>query len=356
MRQNRKGKQLKADKIALFSEDDFVTLDLVKPTRKLQQQLLGLTSQIKGKPYSILKERKQTNLVNCYVLPTDTLANHVRVILRGNRFPSGDQEWEEYLMNLRATLRNQYTTAKVVSLLRKQPLKSTVIDPREWIVAVDGEDPIALIQGSRKFEFIPPRRGRGGEFHLTTARGSHVLFRPKKSSAGNREIASPASFGDESTPKPAGFGFYEPRDSGADPVPNIFPPHPFPPPPKGHIPADQPRSADRRAEQPLNREIFVTGHTLAGESAKAFETGAKYKLRFGVGIFLGDNLAVGNKEISDVPQGGMATHWNVSSVDVEFISTPSTSQIQKVGDTWIAEFDLLIPERGNSRNCLPSRR
>ncbi|HKQ49725.1 MAG TPA: CHAT domain-containing protein [Phycisphaerae bacterium] len=107
-------------------------------------------------------------------------------------------------------------------------------------------------------------------------------------------------------------------------------------------------AADAIFKWPKSREILVTGHTLQGESAQVFNWGREYKLRFGIGTPLVVNLARGNIAIKDVPSGGLKTLWVITSADVEFISTPTTLEPRKICNTWTTEFELLIPEEGNT--------
>lgn len=99
---------------------------------------------------------------------------------------------------------------------------------------------------------------------------------------------------------------------------------------------------------PQDREIFVTGHALDGRKIKAFKTGQKYKLRCGVGEPDADNLATGGTTVTDVPKGGLSTHWIVTSTEVRLVRTPDTASVHRVGRTWTGGFDLFIPEEGTS--------
>ena len=99
-----------------------------------------------------------------------------------------------------------------------------------------------------------------------------------------------------------------------------------------------------------SREITVTGHTLDGAAASHFEQGEIYRLRFRVGSAAAGNFAEGDITIKDVPKGGLRTHWVVTSTDVELVPQLSSGVIlQKIGRTWVAKFDLLIPEVGSSK-------
>jgi hypothetical protein len=97
-----------------------------------------------------------------------------------------------------------------------------------------------------------------------------------------------------------------------------------------------------------SRQINITGHKLDGSPVSQFASGQEYRLRFRVGTPVAENLAAGNTTVQDIPQGGLPTHWVVTSTDVEFVNAPSVAKVQKTGDTWLAEFDLLIPEEGES--------
>jgi hypothetical protein len=96
------------------------------------------------------------------------------------------------------------------------------------------------------------------------------------------------------------------------------------------------------------REITVTGHALDGTAVLQFKEGETYRLRFRVGFPASENLASGDTEVKDVPKGGLQTHWVVISTDVEFVPELSNGKVRKIGGTWLAEFDLLIPESGSS--------
>jgi hypothetical protein len=97
-----------------------------------------------------------------------------------------------------------------------------------------------------------------------------------------------------------------------------------------------------------SRDIKVTGHKPDGSAVSQFSAGEEYRLRFSVGTPVAQNLAEGNTAVQDVPAGGLQTHWVVTSTDVEFVNAPQAANIQKTGETWLAEFDLLIPEEGES--------
>jgi hypothetical protein len=97
-----------------------------------------------------------------------------------------------------------------------------------------------------------------------------------------------------------------------------------------------------------SREITVTGHALDGAAVLHFKEGETYRLRFRVGPPAAENLASGDTVVEDVPKGGLQTRWVVTSTDVEFVPQLSSIKVQKIGSTWLAEFDLLIPERGSS--------
>ncbi|MDR4485535.1 MAG: hypothetical protein R3B95_20455 [Nitrospirales bacterium] len=102
-------------------------------------------------------------------------------------------------------------------------------------------------------------------------------------------------------------------------------------------------------ELPRNREITVTGHALDGTAVFQFKEAETYLLRFGVGPESVDNLATGDTAIKDVPKEGLRTHWVATSTEVEFVPALSSGKVYKIGNTWVAEFDLLIPESGSSK-------
>lgn len=97
--------------------------------------------------------------------------------------------------------------------------------------------------------------------------------------------------------------------------------------------------------------INVTGHSLDGEAVSHFSQGERYRLRFRVGPPLVENLASGDTSVKDVPREGLKTHWVVSSTNIQFLDSDSTVKIQKIEKTWLAEFDLLIPETGSSQTA-----
>jgi hypothetical protein len=114
----------------------------------------------------------------------------------------------------------------------------------------------------------------------------------------------------------------------------------------GRIATTQPKRSKARKE---SRQITVTGHRLQGGAVSHFNEGEMYRLRFRVGPATTWNLAEGDTAIKDVPKGGLQTHWVVTSADVEFVPQQSSAMVQKIGRTWLAEFDLLIPESGSSK-------
>lgn len=103
------------------------------------------------------------------------------------------------------------------------------------------------------------------------------------------------------------------------------------------------------AQLSAGREITVTGHALDGRTVSTFKQGEPYQLQFRVGLFTPDNLASGDVSVRDLPPGGLRTRWVITSTTVEFIPALSTAKLEKIGGGWIAEFDLLIPEYGQSK-------
>lgn len=97
----------------------------------------------------------------------------------------------------------------------------------------------------------------------------------------------------------------------------------------------------------LSRQIVVTGVDAGGESATRFVPATPYSLIFKVGGPVAENLASGNTDVSDVPPEGVDARWVVSSSTVEFRAI-SSGQVEKVAETWAAEFDLAIPGAGDS--------
>lgn len=96
------------------------------------------------------------------------------------------------------------------------------------------------------------------------------------------------------------------------------------------------------------REITITSHTFTGEPTSIFDPRKTYILRFSVTFPNDANLATGNTAISDIPEGGIKTHWVVTSIDVELVTTPATCPVLKVRNTWMAGFDLDIPDKDPS--------
>jgi hypothetical protein len=96
------------------------------------------------------------------------------------------------------------------------------------------------------------------------------------------------------------------------------------------------------------RQIRITGHSMAGEPVTTFLPKADYKLDFSVGAPSSGNLARGEIDVNDVPEGGLKPTWIVTSPDVEFLALSPSGKIIKIGDSWVAEFDLPIPGHGDS--------
>jgi len=150
------------------------------------------------------------------------------------------------------------------------------------------------------------------------------------------ELSMPQFDTSQSETRAATFSHLEsfPNITGPDkPAPPAPPPPPPEPPPRPQI----------------NREITVTGHTLDGTAIFQFREAETYLLRFRVGPPTVENLASGDTAIKDVPMDGLKTHWVVTSTDIEFVPVLSTGNVYKIGRTWVAEFDLLIPESGSSK-------
>jgi len=107
---------------------------------------------------------------------------------------------------------------------------------------------------------------------------------------------------------------------------------------------------DTAEGQTTARSINVTGHKLNDSPVARFSAGVNYKLKFNVGSPAKWSIAEGDTEVKDVSPGGLNTHWVVSSTGVTFVSEHSSEavKVQKKDDTWRAEFDLLIPELGES--------
>lgn len=98
------------------------------------------------------------------------------------------------------------------------------------------------------------------------------------------------------------------------------------------------------------REITVTGHTLEGAAVTRFDKGVTYRLRCRVGAPTAGNLAAGDTAVEQVPKGGLNTRWVITSSNVEFVPALTEFKVERVGNTWRAEFDLLIPEVGESES------
>jgi hypothetical protein len=116
-----------------------------------------------------------------------------------------------------------------------------------------------------------------------------------------------------------------------------------------HEPVPDELGGESASELREGREITVTAHSLDGIGVSHFKAGDTYRLRFRVGPPAMENLAVGDTTVKDIPASGLKTHWVVTSTSVEFVPALSTVNVQKIGNTWLAEFDLLIPERGSSQ-------
>jgi hypothetical protein len=97
-----------------------------------------------------------------------------------------------------------------------------------------------------------------------------------------------------------------------------------------------------------SRQILVTGHAPTGELLTAFEPRNLYALRFRVGAPAEENLARGEVDVTDVPETGLTAHWIVTSESVELLAVAPAGSIVKRGGTWMAEFDLAIPTKGDS--------
>lgn len=104
------------------------------------------------------------------------------------------------------------------------------------------------------------------------------------------------------------------------------------------------------------RAIVVTGHDGTGALVTAFAPETRYALRFAVDAPTLANLARGATAIDAVPEGGLEARWIVWSDNVELLGVHQEGDAQgrerdsvaKLGKTWIAEFDLPIPQHGPS--------
>ncbi len=98
------------------------------------------------------------------------------------------------------------------------------------------------------------------------------------------------------------------------------------------------------------REITVTAQTPEGAKVAQFTLGETYELLFRVDAPTAGNLASGETSVEGIPEGGLNTRWVVTSLSIQFVAQSSQCTVEKIGDTWRAEFDLLIPEKGASES------
>ena len=112
------------------------------------------------------------------------------------------------------------------------------------------------------------------------------------------------------------------------------------------------RKAEGDQKKTTERILVVTGSLPsdpAGEPIEKFKENTVYKLRIRIAEPIPrGNLTVGLVDIPEQPEGGLATHWIVTSKTVEFLAIASTGTIAKRGDAFFAEFDMLIPATGDS--------
>lgn len=104
----------------------------------------------------------------------------------------------------------------------------------------------------------------------------------------------------------------------------------------------------RENTEAAEREITVTGHDLDGRPLMEFKPQQTYRLRFQVCAPSDASLVTGDTAVGAIPHGGLQTHWVVTTSDVQFVPELSTASVQSLGESWVAEFDLLIPEIGES--------
>jgi hypothetical protein len=102
------------------------------------------------------------------------------------------------------------------------------------------------------------------------------------------------------------------------------------------------------ADAAARREITVTAHTLDGAPIATIPRAETGKLRFRVDAPTAGNLAVGDTGIEGIPEGGLLTRWVVTSSTVQFVPEISEFKVERIGETWRAQFDLRIPESGRS--------
>lgn len=101
-----------------------------------------------------------------------------------------------------------------------------------------------------------------------------------------------------------------------------------------------------------SRQIVVTGYADTGKLTTVFEAKTHYFLRFGVGASSEGNLARGDVDVTDVPDAGLKAKWIVTSSNVELLDVSPMGKVEKIGDTWLAEFELLIPGKGSSESVM----
>jgi CHAT domain len=106
-------------------------------------------------------------------------------------------------------------------------------------------------------------------------------------------------------------------------------------------------AGDQPDEGP-SRKIVVTGHSPSGELVTSFEPETPYALRFRVAARADGNLAQGKVDVTSVPEGGLAARWIVASASVELLTVSPAGKVEKRGDTYVAEFDVTIPGKGDS--------
>ena len=265
-------------------------------------------------------------------------ANQFAVILRKQpkaRGPALGRQFETYLKELiRYGLKNSATESyfleflNTAGILQTSPRGATkiVLRPRPSVAKLSTKDVAAIrkalataTQVAAKLDAPPHYLRSDDKLMIAPVAGSEAVTRRGPGRPTKRLILGVA---DE---LPVGAS-----KRGANDVP----------PRDGSFPAT--------ASAEPSREIKVTGHKLDGAQVAQFTPGEEYRLRFSVGSPAAQNLATGNTTVKDIPQGGLSTHWVVTSTNVEFVNAPSAATIAKTGATWIAEFDLLIPEAGES--------
>ncbi len=131
--------------------------------------------------------------------------------------------------------------------------------------------------------------------------------------------------------------------------------------PEPITPAQQPAKAEAQPTaveptQETERRIGIWIGEADKPANRGLRIGQSYLLNFKVGAPVEGSLAEGEDTVvppSDVPPGGLPTIWRVVAHDVELtaVGADTTAKATPIEDgtlCWSAQFDLLIPETGDS--------